>query len=336
MFKFKLFLIVSIIFTLHLNAEEIDLKISLKNGTTGGVGRADTIKLIALQGGMTPIGEFQNKQGNFILEKIDFPDQTPVLIQVTYKGANYNKMVPPTPVFRNKLQEITVYENTTELKNIEVRSLMQIIREENFLRVYKIFLIENKTNPPKTFQNPNSPIEVFVPKESEEIFGQLTQGDSKMGIPLTLGNGTKGKMVDRPILPGTSELQISYIIPAESLANVSFKDEYSFEDKNSPRILFFKPKDMKVDIKGALEQKEIQEEIPQGLGAIRATYPNTSSVEIVVTGGKPETEDTTMQGQQNRKVRNGSIFTTWDKSLLGVIGILGILVTLSFLFVYRK
>lgn len=69
MFKFKLFLIVSIIFTLHLNAEEIDLKISLKNGTTGGVGRADTIKLIALQGGMTPIGEFQNKQGNFILEK---------------------------------------------------------------------------------------------------------------------------------------------------------------------------------------------------------------------------------------------------------------------------
>ena len=132
----------------YLQAEEIELKISLKNGTTGGIGKADTIKLIALQGGMTPIGEFQNKQGDFTLEKINFPDQTPVLIQVSYKGANYNKMVPPTPVFRSKVQEITVYELTSELKDIEVRSLMQIIREENLLRVYKIFLIENKTNPP--------------------------------------------------------------------------------------------------------------------------------------------------------------------------------------------
>ena len=319
----------------YLQAEEIVLKISLKNGTTGGIGKADTIKLIALQGGMTPIGEFQNKQGDFTLEKINFPDQTPVLIQVSYKGANYNKMVPPTPVFRSKVQEITVYELTSELKDIEVRSLMQIIREENLLRVYKIFLIENKTNPPRSFQNTTTPIEIFVPSEAGEIFGQLTQGDSKMGIPLNLRDGAKGKIVDRPILPGTSELQIAYTIPAESLADVSFKDEFSFEDKNSPRIIFFKPKDMKIEIKGSIEQKDIKEEIPQGLGAIRASYPNSKSVEVAVSGGKPEVEEMT-QGSQNRKVRNGTIFTTWDKSLLGVIGILGLLGTLSLVFVYRK
>lgn len=335
MFKSKIFLSLFFLFFSYLPAEEINLKISLKNGTTGGIGKADTIKLIALQGGMVPIGEFQNKQGDFVLEKINFPDEAPVLIQVSYKGANYNKMVPPAPMFRTKVQEITVYEVTSEFKGIDIKSLMQIIREENSIRVYKIFLIDNQTKPPRSFQNSESPLEVFVPAEAKEIFGQLTQGDSKMGIPLNLRDGVKGKALDRPILPGTSELQIAYVLPAESLADISFKDEFSFEDKKSPRIIFFKPKDMKINIKGAKEINEINESIPQGLGALRAIYPESGAVEISVSGGKPEIEEI-QQTSQNRKVRNGTIFTTWDKSLLGVVGIIGLLFTFSFLFVYRK
>ena len=104
-----------------MGAEELNLKISLKNGTSGGVGRADTIKLIALQGGMVPIGEFQNKQGDFVLEKINVPDEAPLLIQVNYKGANYNKMVPPKLPCLEQKQEITVYESTSEFKNIDVK-----------------------------------------------------------------------------------------------------------------------------------------------------------------------------------------------------------------------
>ena len=123
MFKLKIFISLFLLFFSYLPAEEINLKISLKNGTTGGIGKADTIKLIALQGGMVPIGEFQNKQGDFVLEKINFPDEAPVLIQVSYKGANYNKMVPPAPMFRTKVQEITVYEVTSEFKGkVEVES----------------------------------------------------------------------------------------------------------------------------------------------------------------------------------------------------------------------
>ncbi len=335
MFRIKLFIVFLFTLLSHLQAEELNLKISLKNGTDGGIGRADTIKLIALQGGMTPIGEFQNKQGDFLLEKINFPDEAPVLIQVSYKGANYNKMVPPTPMFRNKVQEITVYEITSDFKGMDVKSLMQILREENSVRVYKIFLIENNSNPPQSFYNKNSPLEIYVPKEATEVFGQLKQGDSKMGIPLTLTDGVKGKILDRPILPGSSELQISYSLPAKSLADISFKDEFSFEDKKSPRVIFFKPKDMKVEVKGAIGKEEIKDNIPQGLGALRVTYPAASSVEISVTGGSFEPEEDP-HSAESRKVRNGTLFTTWDKSALGVIGIIGVLFTLSFVFVYRK
>jgi hypothetical protein len=336
MFRIKIFIVFLFTILSQLKAEELNLKISLKNGTNGGVGRADTIKLIALQGGMTPIGEFKDKEGDFVLEKINFPDEAPVLIQVSYKGANYNKMVPPTPMFRNKVQEITVYDITSEFKNIDVKSLMQILREENSVRVYKIFLIENQTNPPKSFHNKETPLEIYVPKEATEVFGQLKQGDSKMGIPLTLTDGAKGKILDRPILPGTSELQISFALPAKSLSDVAFKDEFSFEDRKSPRVIFFKPKDMKIDVKGASAKEEINDNIPQGLGALRATYPSNSPVEISVVGGKFEPEEDAHQATESRKVRNGTFFTTWDKSALGVIGILGILFTLSFVFIYRK
>lgn len=335
MLGLNLFIIILISLFSQLGAEELNLKISLKNGTNGGVGRADTIKLIALQGGMTPIGEFQNKQGDFVLEKINAPDEAPLLIQVNYKGANYNKMVPPAPMFRTKVQEITVYETTSEFKNIDVKGLMQIIREENTVRVYKIFLIENQTNPPMSFQNKQSPLEVFVPANATEVFGQLKQGDSKMAIPLNLVDGQKGKVLDRPILPGASELQISYALPAKSLSDVSFKDEMNFEDKKSPRVIFFKPRDMKIEIKGAVTKEEIKDNIPQGLGALRVIYPQSSPVDISVVGGSFEPEEE-HHSAETRKVRNGTIFTTWDKSVLGVIGILGLLFTLSFVFVYRK
>ena len=175
MFKLKIFISLFLLFFSYLPAEEINLKISLKNGTTGGIGKADTIKLIALQGGMVPIGEFQNKQGDFVLEKINFPDEAPVLIQVSYKGANYNKMVPPAPMFRTKLQEIIVYEVTSEFKGIDIKSLMQIIREENSIRVYKIFLIdmnedylENNSNERKVIDYLSGMTDRYIKKQYEK------------------------------------------------------------------------------------------------------------------------------------------------------------------------
>lgn len=333
MFRKNVWIVILFFIVSSIQSEEINLKISLKNGTTGGVGQADSIKLIALQGGMVPVGEFTNKSGDFKLEKLNIPDGAPVLIQVNYKGANYNKMVPPAPNFRNKIQEIAVYETTSDLKNIEVKSLLQIVREENLVRIYKIFLIENKSNPPRSYQNKENPLEIFVPKEATEVFGQLTQGDSKMGIPLSLVDGKKGKVLERPILPGASELQITFVIEAKSLASISFSDELNFEDPKSPRIIFFKPKDMNVDLKNAVSKEELKENIPEGLGAIRAIYSPTSPVQISVAGGSAEQEETQTT---SRKVRNGSIFTTWDKSLLAVVGFLGLFFTFSFLFVYKK
>lgn len=337
MLRLKLLLLLFFVLFSQLQSEVIDLKVSLKNGTTGGIGKADTIKIITLHGGMGSIGELQNKQGKIVFEKINVPDDSPILIQVSFKGANYNKMVPPTPAIRNKEQEIIVYDTTSDSKNINIKNLLQIIREENAIRIFKIFLVNNETNPPQSYIDEKNPLDIYIPSDAQEIRGQLNQGDSKMGIPLTLKDGKKGKIIDRPLLPGNSEIQISYTLSAKSLADISFKDEFSIEDKKIPQIILFKPKDMKVSVKGATEVKDIKENIPHQLGALSVFYPANSSIEISVSGGSADQEvGEEMNSSNSRQVKNGTIFTSWDRSLLAVIGFLAMFFSFSAIVFYRK
>ncbi|MCB1177413.1 MAG: hypothetical protein KDK36_07535, partial [Leptospiraceae bacterium] len=141
-----IFVIITLLGIFPLLGEDWTPKISIKNGSTGTVGKADTIKLIALDSGMKPVGEYKEKVGEFTLPKINIPDGAPILIQAIYKGVNYNKMVPPAPQFRSKVQEVIVYEKTNSTKDLEVQSLIQIIRLKNFLNIHKVFLLNNKSN----------------------------------------------------------------------------------------------------------------------------------------------------------------------------------------------
>ncbi|MFA4793983.1 hypothetical protein [Leptospira kirschneri] len=325
---FLLFLIQS-----PTDSEELDLKIRIKNGTTGKEGNIESLKVIALQQGMIPIKEIGPSNGSFVIPKLSVPDQTPILLQAKYEGVNYNKMVPPVPILRSGIQEIVVYEKTKDKSFLRTRSAMQISRGRDFLRVFKIFLISNNTIPPKSFQDEQNLFEIFVPSEATEVMGQLTQGDSRMPIPLSFRDGPNGKLLDRAILPGNSELQISYTIPASNLSTVTFKDRMLTEKEEGFRAIFSKPQDMEISFIGASKQERIQEDAPSDMKAFKVSYPSPKfEVSISVSGGAPILD---METQKvNRKIENGTWST--ERSLLGLVAILGFLFTLSFIFVFRK
>lgn len=330
----KTFFYLFLLLSAGLSSEELNLKISLKNGTTGGIGQAESVKLLALQGGMVPVGEKNNVSGSFTFEKVEAPEGVPILIQVISSGVNYNKMVPPVPAIRAKLQEIMVYNTTIKPDDVAIRSVIQVLREEDFLRVYKVYLISNNTHPPMSYFDKENLPEIYVPENAVQVFGQLTQGDSKMGIPLSLPNGKEGKVLDRAILPGMSELQISYAIPAEDIADVKMEDKFLFEKRETERVIFYRPPDMKIQVNGALDVKQLNDaDIPEGLQGLIVRYPDTKKVEIAFKGGTPIRQ---AANPNERKIVNGTLFASWDKSLLGVIAFLGILFSLSFIFVYRK
>lgn len=333
-FQFIALILLSII---GLYSEEFSIDIRLKNGTTGETGKADSVKLILLQGSMVPIAELQNVSGNFSFKKVNLPDNAPVLIQATFSGVNYNKMVPPVREFRTKLQEITVYDVTRNSDTLGTKSLMQIIRGKDNIRIFKVYLITNTSNPPKSFFNPDSMLQVYIPEAAKEILGQLTNANSKMGIPLSLPAGTSPseKKIDRAFLPGTTEIQISYSIPASDLSAAHFSDKLLIEKDNS-RVIFFKPKNMTVDVKGSKGISRLEKGIPEGMGALKIEYPNeTKEVNFHISGGEAVEEAATNESRE-RIITNGTVFTGWDKSLYGVIGFLALLFGLSFVFVYKK
>ncbi|EMJ90877.1 hypothetical protein [Leptospira alstonii] len=316
------------------HSEELELKIRIKNGTTGKEGNIESLRIIALQQGMIPIKEIGPSKGSFVVSKLSVPDGTPILLQANYAGVNYNKMVPPVPVLRSGVQEIVVYEKTKEKFLVRTRSAMQISRGRDFLRVFKIYLISNNTIPPKSYQDEQNPFEIFVPSEATEVVGQLTQGESRMAIPLQLKDGPNGKVLDRAILPGSSELQISYTIPASNLSTVTFKDRMIAEKEEGFRAVFSKPQDMEISFIGASKQERIQEDVSSDMKAFKVGYPSPKyEVSISVSGGAPVAET---EKVVDRKIENGTWFPTTERSILALVAILGFLFTLSFIFVFRK
>ncbi|PJZ69667.1 hypothetical protein CH373_09215 [Leptospira perolatii] len=324
-----------LLFTSQIFSEEVELRVILKNGTTGKEGSAEQIKLFALERAMMPlpIGDLKSVQGSFRLPKVDAPDGLPLLLQITYQGVNYNKIIPPVPTMRTQPQEVIVYEKTKDRSVVKSKSLLQITRSQDTLIVFKVFILSNNAIPPRSFQSESEPIEIYVPSEAKDISAQLTQG-AGMGIPLQLRQGKSGWIMDRPILPGSSQLYISYTIPAFDLAPISFKDKLIFEKNEGDRIIFAKPKDMQVSVGGAKNVQQLEQDIPEDVKAYSVSYPAPQyEVAISVKGGEPIPM---MSGGQERSVVNGKIFTSSEETLLGVVAVLGLLFTLSFVLVYRK
>jgi len=297
-------------------------RIKVKNGTTGNLATVD-LKLILLSGGMLPFYEAKNMQGEFSLPTQVIDDESPVLIQVNYKGVNYNKIVPPVPKFRDTTQEIIVYETTEEKKFLTIKGLIQVSKRENHLLVNKLYLLNNKSNPKLTILNSKG-LEVFIPKEAQEITAQLLQGEKGMPIPLSLSPGNLGQVIQRPILPGESSLHISYLI-SSTAETIELEDKLIFEKENET-LLFIKPTDMKVSSSNLLETIS-SEEIPEGMKAYRVKYDESRTVKLSFRGGSFENEF-----PKQRKIVNGTIFDTPEKSILGVIAVLAFLYSLYFLF----
>jgi hypothetical protein len=325
------FLLLFFLFVNYSYAEKITIYGTLKNGTSSGPGKADSIKLLALQGAMLPLADLGPQMGNFKFPTIDAPEGAPILVQVNYLGVNYNKMIPPVAKFRTSPQDITVYEVTDSWDKIAVKSLMQVIREKNGLRVFKLFLLENKSSPQKSFLSLERPIEYYVPKEAKEVYAQIQQPGSKMAIPLPTPDGkNQGKILDRAVLPGLSELQVSYFIQTET---DTIEERLLIEGESGAFPIFVKPSDMNLEIQGQGTLTRLEKDIPQGLSAYAVTAVNNPKIiKLKFSGGKPV--PAVLKG--NPEIVNGTILTTWDTSTFAVIGFLALFFSLSFLFVYKK
>ena len=188
------------------------VKATIVNGTTGEPGSVETVTLYDLASGMEPVAFVEEVSGSFTLEDIEIAGGRPFLLQASSGGVSYNEQINflGGPEIETT---ITVYDVTTESKDIEIRTARYLIRREHDqLKIDKLFVVENTSEPKRTVYHPEGAFRFALPPGSEE-YSVSASSASGMPVPQTaspLADGS-GYAAETALKPGITDIAISYV-----------------------------------------------------------------------------------------------------------------------------
>jgi len=168
------------------------------------------------QGGMKTLGTaVSDASGKFLFEK-DQPGGGPQLLQANYAGVNYNKLMTPNIPTANV--ELDVYEATKSAAVARVSQRMLIFEPNaSQLAVSETVVMENPSD--HTYNNDElGGLRFFLPPAANGQVRISAQGPGGMPLPRPAEKTREDDVykVQFPIKPGSTEFQISYVLPVGS------------------------------------------------------------------------------------------------------------------------
>lgn len=296
---------------LSLSAQtQATIQANLVNGTTGAPGRAESVTLYELTSGMDPVAFLDDVSGTFVLDGFEIHGQGPFLLQVTSSGVNYNETVN----FRggSELQTtVTVYETTADWEDIEIVTARFLIRREHDrLRVDKLYVVENRTDPKKTFYDPEGSLRFSLPSGVE---GYTVSASSSSGMPVpqsaTLVSGASVYATQTALKPGTTDIAISYELDYAS-------ESYHLDEKAhypiTELLALVAPADIEVDAQG---WEDLGTE-PQGRFSVfrKADVGTGTDITLELSGGSEHAADLTSASDEGSS-SNVQVTTLPDPTL---------------------
>lgn len=208
------------------------VRVTLRNGTTGGAGRADLVTLYRLGAGMEPVASVESPVGEALLEA---PDEAgpgaadgmrpPYLAQAAYAGVNYNQPIRLDPD-GSAAVTLTVYEgfDRWEDERIRLTTWRALYRRlpagdrPDALRADHIFVIENRSDPPRTFVSDRETLRFRLPPETALLGVPSVSATGASGMPVPqspfpvapAGAGGNDYAVRTAFKPGETEVVLSY------------------------------------------------------------------------------------------------------------------------------
>lgn len=197
-------------------ASALDIKGRVVNGTTGEPAGVVKVSVVDPRHGMATEGEIEtDAQGNFAAK--DLKENISVfLFQVNYKGVVYTEVVNPEEL--DGAIEVKVYETTTSWEGVQV-SLPHFMarRSHDTLSVDRLYLIDNKSNPPRTIVGKGAGFRVMIPDDNIEITQMFV---TDLGIPITVTPQPTGEpnisAIEHAFKPGETRVGISYSVNYET------------------------------------------------------------------------------------------------------------------------
>jgi len=168
------------------------------------------------QQGMQTIGTtVSDAVGHFVFEK-DQPGGGPQLIQASYGGVNYNKLMTPNIPTSNV--ELDVYEPTKSAAVARVSNHMMLIEPTtSSIAVSENVIVENEST--TTYNNPAvGSLHFFLPPAANGQVRVQVQGPQGMPLPRAAEKTDVDGVykVDYPIKPGETQFEVDYALPVGS------------------------------------------------------------------------------------------------------------------------
>jgi hypothetical protein len=305
------------------------------NGTTGQPAPKVKVELLDLSQGMQTALEAETaSDGTFKLTS-NSAGEPQILIRVIYLNVNYNLAIPPgsaDPV------EIKVFEVTADPRPIKVTLPVMLTQASaNALLVQQQYIVDNQSNPPRTFLNPAGTFWFDTP-DSKSVQDLNVSVVGLAGVPLPQHPEPRkagGYSLSYPMKPGKSEVRISYQVNSPS--NRRHFQHRLFYEIGSSQLLVL-PADMKVTGAGLTP---LGNDPQTGASAFQVSSlslkaPMEAQIEgeapVISTGGG-ENSDSSSSADNGRMVRIPN--RIYQKREI-ILGSLGVFFALVILFAFRQ
>lgn len=210
-------LLISVLFLSTASVVLASIDGTVINGTTGKPEVGVNITLVKPgQQGMQTIGAtVSDAAGHFAFEK-DQPGGGPQLLQASYKGVNYNKLMTPNIPTSNVQLEVYDATKTPEVARIE-QQMMLIEPNASQIAVTETVVVENDSK--TTYHNETmGGMRFYVPPAANGQMRVSAQGPQGMPLPQQAEktDQTDVYKVNFPVKPGETQFEVTYVIPAGS------------------------------------------------------------------------------------------------------------------------
>lgn len=189
------------------------------NGTTHRPVPNVKVEYVALQQGMVPVATaVTDREGRFRLEDAKASRDSPALLRVEYQGATYSKPLVDQQS-RSDSVDIQVFDTSQQPSLVSVKEQAIFLHPAGeTLLVLEQVLLENRSNPPRTYVNPQGTYAFTLPGRPREGVRVSVEGPAGMPINQTPVPGKKENSfaIAYAIRPGETQVRLEYSLDYQS------------------------------------------------------------------------------------------------------------------------
>ena len=274
-------LIIAWVYLVSLSAlTAMEIKVDIFNETKKSFQKVSVISLIELQGAMQTFATQKDKaKATFQYQKAL---NSPLLVQATYMGVNYNQIIPPISQESVSLT-VSVYEKVNSLpKKTELSVLHQFkALEGNILKVVKFYYFNNPTL--YTFADENGGLSLHAPAGASKFSASVSIGEGKSDLQWLRLNpqSLAGEQVSLayPLKPGDRIYQLEYEMPlTNNSASLVLKQEYP---RSAPDRYLLQPESLDLSIPGQNNFKP-EKIFEESLNTTVFSFPNLPQFDVTL------------------------------------------------------